>query len=767
MTTETPALSIEKLKRHFLECTICKEQYDDKEKHPRVLPCLHSFCYSCLKRLIEQTKYTCPLCNSDFKTENTVADRFPKDNTRRDLLDFVHAADENTFLPCDECDENEKAVARCKDCFNFLGENCLKAHKSMRTFAKHRVFTLRDVTFDVNSISDFRSAGICSNHDEVLKLYCAGKKCQAPICHSCCLTSHMDDNNHVRRNIDEVYNEKKERLLEKEIKLKDMANDLDQLSSKVVQALEYLDENSNEVESEITAIFQTAIEMLQRRRDYLVKETKEIKKEKRIVLQKQKEEIGFLSQHINDACDFLNQSLASKNQAAFLFLSNTIAERFEYLLNTDFNKIPHDANLINFQKCNLGAYFQLIVNILGGVTSTTAYSLNTVVNIPNTVKKDEVFEFELSFYDFTNYAISEKVIVAYTLFDDKNEVITDCEEKLMIEDDLNVGKYKTSCTIADDTKSISRLSIKLNGNAFHCIILNTTVEDRKEKSTNGTEIKISVKDREIGLSDQRKEYVVTDEKNEDTYTEQDIEEISNEQEKHDASSVDIQKDTPTGYAEDSTASDDGKEDTLTMHTKETLLNEDGNELSDYGVEKTATMQTLNEKQLHFVICKSTFIEDIFEFIEHFKAAKKDDIYLGIESSRGGCRKVTVVVDQDILSKYNIVPENELLLCYKSDKKRHNYLYHAEIERSGECIAGITIINCKECKQICMTIISVGNLCLNHQPVFLPVGIYVNRHNHYMLVYCYSQSAGKREKEVIWSIPIKTDGIYVCTVKTNI
>lgn len=38
----------------------------------------------------------------------------------------------------------------------------------------------------------------------------------------------MDDKNHVRRNIDEVYNEKKESLLEKEIQLNNMTNGLDQ-----------------------------------------------------------------------------------------------------------------------------------------------------------------------------------------------------------------------------------------------------------------------------------------------------------------------------------------------------------------------------------------------------------------------------------------------------------------------------------------------------------------------------------------------------------
>ncbi|VDH92697.1 Hypothetical predicted protein [Mytilus galloprovincialis] len=603
MTQQTPALSIEKLKRHFLECTICKEQYDDEEKHPRVLPCLHSFCYSCLKRLIEQTKYTCPLCNSDFRTENITPDLFPKDNTRRDLLDFVHAADENTFLACDECNENEKSVARCKDCFKFLGENCLKAHKSMKTFAKHRVFTLRDVTFDVNSISDFRSAGLCSNHEEVLKLYCTGKECQTPICHSCCLTSHMDDQNHVRRNIDEVYSEKKDNLLEKEMKLTDMANELDELSSKVVQTVKYLDENSKEVENEITAIFQIAIEMLQRRRNDLLEEVKGIKKDKEIVLQKQVEEICLLRQSIIDAREFLNQSLASKNQAAFLILSNTIAERFDYLLKTDFNKVPHDDNLIYFRKCNLGAYFQLIVNMLGCIASTTAYGPNTVVNIPRTVKQDEAFDLEITFNDFTNSQISEKIIATFTLFDNKDEVITDCEEKLMIED--GGGKYKTSCSITDGTTSISRIGIKLNGKDFHCIIIDTTVKDGEEDCNNETGTKVADQDMETRFSDQRKQYAVTELKNEDTYPKYEIEENLTGIAQNNSAYKNGKGDISTGHVKGESDSESRKTDT-SSDEQATLDSKNEDELSGSGEEKIEKMQNNNQelsmycKEIHIV-----------------------------------------------------------------------------------------------------------------------------------------------------------------------
>lgn len=36
---------------NLLECNICLEKYDNKEKLPRILKCGHTFCTKCLKEL--------------------------------------------------------------------------------------------------------------------------------------------------------------------------------------------------------------------------------------------------------------------------------------------------------------------------------------------------------------------------------------------------------------------------------------------------------------------------------------------------------------------------------------------------------------------------------------------------------------------------------------------------------------------------------------------------------------------------------------------
>ena len=51
-----------------LECTICLEQY----KEPKVLPCLHSFCKTCLEGLLPikeglSWRVDCPSCRSSVE----------------------------------------------------------------------------------------------------------------------------------------------------------------------------------------------------------------------------------------------------------------------------------------------------------------------------------------------------------------------------------------------------------------------------------------------------------------------------------------------------------------------------------------------------------------------------------------------------------------------------------------------------------------------------------------------------------------------------
>ena len=55
----------EEFKEEFLTCSICTESYDRYEHQAKFLPCLHTYCKSCLESLAQagqRPKFNCPQC---------------------------------------------------------------------------------------------------------------------------------------------------------------------------------------------------------------------------------------------------------------------------------------------------------------------------------------------------------------------------------------------------------------------------------------------------------------------------------------------------------------------------------------------------------------------------------------------------------------------------------------------------------------------------------------------------------------------------------
>ncbi|CAC5412529.1 unnamed protein product [Mytilus coruscus] len=121
---------ITELERRYLECSICTEVFDEDERTPRLLPCHHSFCSECLKRLGRRNDtLKCPSCNAVHKVEKNSPIDFPKNNTRRDLTSFLQTqSDLNAFKKCCVCDRIVHVTYTCQQCKMDFFEMCRQQH---------------------------------------------------------------------------------------------------------------------------------------------------------------------------------------------------------------------------------------------------------------------------------------------------------------------------------------------------------------------------------------------------------------------------------------------------------------------------------------------------------------------------------------------------------------------------------------------------------------------------------------------------------------
>ncbi|XP_052816216.1 E3 ubiquitin-protein ligase TRIM71-like [Mya arenaria] len=192
-------------------CPLCRDQFRD----PRVLPCLHSFCKDCLERCHHDQglndSFACPSCKQPGSLNSGGIEGIPSSIFISNILDVMVSQDEYengeinaNFGDCFcNCSEGSRATSLCKNCHEYLCDNCVKAHQRVRLTKDHFIESIKrrgfqhqiTPTVSLNSPSLSTAQGDrqntpCSKHEhEILRVYC--DSCLTPICRECTMTEHV------------------------------------------------------------------------------------------------------------------------------------------------------------------------------------------------------------------------------------------------------------------------------------------------------------------------------------------------------------------------------------------------------------------------------------------------------------------------------------------------------------------------------------------------------------------------------------------------
>ncbi|XP_063408301.1 E3 ubiquitin-protein ligase Midline-1-like [Mytilus trossulus] len=187
----------EKLKEDFddlLTCTICLEIF----KAPKYLPCLHTFCKSCINTYIVSTVkdnnpsgFKCPVCRRsvpiDDEQPETWANNLPGNHFVVSLIDKRELQKPDKL--CDTCEQDkQKAISFCTVCEEAYCESCRKAHTIYKMLKSHKLVPIKDINADT-SVSGLYAHVTCKEHpDKTIEVYCQDHS--KPCCTVCATVHH-------------------------------------------------------------------------------------------------------------------------------------------------------------------------------------------------------------------------------------------------------------------------------------------------------------------------------------------------------------------------------------------------------------------------------------------------------------------------------------------------------------------------------------------------------------------------------------------------
>ncbi|KAL3871017.1 hypothetical protein ACJMK2_039041 [Sinanodonta woodiana] len=174
-----------------LTCPVCLELYKD----PRVLPCQHSLCKSCLVALHSKKDkdsncdIQCPSCRYIFNATNeTHIDAWPHNFTLASIVSKLQASLKDNVFLCDLCDEDQKrrAIKKCMQCQLQYCKVCVEQlHPKRGALANHKLVHIVDSVEEEHKLEEPTSAILSPGSEKSVSFLKYDQLVQHRYCLSC------------------------------------------------------------------------------------------------------------------------------------------------------------------------------------------------------------------------------------------------------------------------------------------------------------------------------------------------------------------------------------------------------------------------------------------------------------------------------------------------------------------------------------------------------------------------------------------------------
>ena len=332
----------EKVKQEFT-CAMCKHLLDD----PKILPCLHSFCTSCLKERFGNL-VQCPSCKAKvlLSTLRDIEELPSYFSAIRSveiirLLEQVNNKKCGTPI-CRNCNRENMAVSVCYRCKKYLCKFCKDVHW-IKT-SEHILYSLNVLS----TITDWipwmlpaeKAVEMCPTHPtKPLEFYCKCEKVM--ICYNCTIEEHQDHDY-------DVISDAKKNLREALPDIQQLVGEVENAIANVKGRRKVVSTRKEENLKKLDDTFCTLHAALDKRQEELKKNITETLQAKDKNLQVQEDELCFLLNQLKDCHSFIEDKVQRGVNQDVLAMKKSMLDRSDKL-----KKLKNKTKLCPVEECPL------------------------------------------------------------------------------------------------------------------------------------------------------------------------------------------------------------------------------------------------------------------------------------------------------------------------------------------------------------------------------------------------------------------------------
>ncbi|XP_025850426.1 E3 ubiquitin-protein ligase TRIM45 isoform X1 [Vulpes vulpes] len=338
-------------------CPLCMGLF----KAPRLLPCLHTVCTTCLEQLEPfsvvdirggdsdtssegsifqelkppslqpQIGILCPVCDAQVDLPMGGVKALTIDHLAMNDVMLESLRGEGQGLVCDLCSDR-KVEKRCQTCKANLCHFCCQAHRRQKKTTYHTMVDLKDL----KGYSRLGKPILCPAHPaEELRLFC--ELCDRPVCRDCVVGEHRGHPYDFTSNVIHKHGDSVRELLRG---TQPHVEALEEALAQIRGTNTALQKRVEAVAADVRTFSEGYIKAIEEHRDKLLKQLEDIRVQKENSLQLQKAQLEQLLADMRTGVEFTEHLLTSGSDLEILITKGVVVERLTKLNKVEYSTHP-------------------------------------------------------------------------------------------------------------------------------------------------------------------------------------------------------------------------------------------------------------------------------------------------------------------------------------------------------------------------------------------------------------------------------------------